>query len=169
MAEFPKLIPAFSVHVAIEPPKPVGPTATGGHLTHVSFVPNSGFIRSEPGYSIPLDAVFLHGADFIKADPDGSHVRLEVQSVAQDSHDDALVRFNYTGTIGMGGPAGKVLRGEADAATTGFGEAFTHVKFETGSPRLAALQYKTYVASGRFILEAGKPVIVEYKVSELSA
>lgn len=33
--------------------------------------------------------------------------------------------------------------------------------FETGTPELAELQDKTYVGSGRFILEPGKPVTVE--------
>lgn len=44
-----------------------------------------------------------------------------------------------------------------------------HVEFETGTESLAALQEKVYVGSGRFILEPGKPVIVEYKVSEVAA
>lgn len=44
----------------------------------------------------------------------------------------------------------------------------THVKFETGHPELKALEDKVFVGSGRFILEAGKPVTVEYKISEVS-
>jgi hypothetical protein len=43
------------------------------------------------------------------------------------------------------------------------------VEFETGPGALAALEEKVYVGSGRFILEPGKPVIVEYLVSEVSA
>jgi hypothetical protein len=43
------------------------------------------------------------------------------------------------------------------------------VHFQTGSEELKAIEEKVYVGSGRFILEAGKPVIVEYKVSEVSA
>ena len=43
------------------------------------------------------------------------------------------------------------------------------VEFETGSKELAALEEKVYVGSGRFVLEAGKPIMVEYKVSEVSA
>lgn len=42
------------------------------------------------------------------------------------------------------------------------------VEFETGGGELAALEEKVYVGSGRFVIEAGKPVIVEYKVSEVS-
>jgi hypothetical protein len=43
------------------------------------------------------------------------------------------------------------------------------VEFETGNEKLASLHEKIYVGAGRFILEPGKPVIVEYKVSEVSA
>ncbi|KAK3362243.1 hypothetical protein B0T25DRAFT_1146 [Lasiosphaeria hispida] len=168
MANFPKLIPAFTANIVIDPPTPIGPTARGGNLVHVAFIPNMGFIRSELGYPIELDAVFVHGVDNIKADPDGKSARLDVQSAAKDKATGALVRFSYTGTVTMGGAAGKVLTGASDAATTGFGEIFTHVVFEAGLPGLAALQDKVYVGSGRFILEPGKPVTVEYKISEIA-
>ena len=92
-------------------------------MSHVVIMPGEGFVRSEPSYPIQLDAVFAHGADYIKADPDGKHVRLEVQSLLKDKKSGACVRFNYTGTIGMEGPNGKVLRGEADAASTEHGDA----------------------------------------------
>lgn len=45
----------------------------------------------------------------------------------------------------------------------------THVIFETGSDELRALEQKIYVASGRFVVEAGKPTVVEYKISEVAA
>jgi len=168
MSSFPKLIPAFTAHVVIHPPSQVGQIATARSLSHAAFVQDSGFVRSEPSYPIQLDAVFSHGADFIKADADGKFVRLDVHSLLQDKSG-AFVRFNYTGIVGTEGPNGKVLRGEADAATTGFGDAFTRVVFEAGSPELEALQHKVYVASGRFIVEAGKPATVEYKISEVAA
>jgi hypothetical protein len=41
--------------------------------------------------------------------------------------------------------------------------------FETGSEDLRILEQKVYVASGRFIIEAGKAPVVEYKISELAA
>ncbi|KAK3310130.1 uncharacterized protein B0T15DRAFT_25805 [Chaetomium strumarium] len=164
MADFPKLIPAFTVQVAIDPPKPISST-----LTVVPFRSEGGSIVSEPSYPIQLNAAITHGADYIKAFPDGRHVRLDVQSTARDGATGALVRFIYTGKISTLGAAGKVLRGEADAATTPFGDAFSVVEFETGDEKLTALHEKIYVGSGRFILEQGKPVIVEYKVSEVSA
>jgi hypothetical protein len=112
--------------------------------------------------------VFAHGADYIKVDPDGKHARLDVQSVLKDKATGGLIRYNYTGTITLAGPAGKVLRGDADAKTTGFGEAFTQVVFETGTAELREIEYKTYVASGRFIINAGESVVVEYKISEVA-
>lgn len=45
----------------------------------------------------------------------------------------------------------------------------THVKFETGSDELRALEQKVYVASGRFVVEEGKPLVVEYKISQVTA
>jgi hypothetical protein len=112
-----------SKQVVLETPNSVGTLASGTSLTHVSFVPNSGFLRSESDYPIKVDAEFVHGADYIKADPDGGRVRLEVQSLLKDKEAGGLIRCNYTGIIDMGGAGGKVLRGESDAKTTDFGEA----------------------------------------------
>ena len=44
----------------------------------------------------------------------------------------------------------------------------THVLFETGSEELRALEEKVYVGSGRFIVEAGKALVVEYLISEVA-
>jgi Protein of unknown function (DUF3237) len=89
----------------------------------VPIISGSGFLRSEPSYPIKIDAVFEHGADFIKADADGKHVRLEVQSLVRDKSTGGLIRFNYTGIVSMSGAAGVVLRGEPGAKTTNFGDA----------------------------------------------
>lgn len=45
----------------------------------------------------------------------------------------------------------------------------THVLFETGSEELKAIEGKIFVASGRFVLEEGKPLVVQYKISEVAA
>jgi len=42
------------------------------------------------------------------------------------------------------------------------------VLFETGSDELRALEHHVYVAAGRFIMESGKPIVVEYKISEVA-
>lgn len=46
--------------------------------------------------------------------------------------------------------------------------AVTHVLFETGSEELNLLERKMYVASGRFVIEEGKPPVVEYLISEVN-
>lgn len=107
----------------IEPPASVGTTARGGTILFVPFVPNSGSVKSEASYPIQLDAEFVHGADYVRMDPNGENVRLEIHSVAKDKATGALFRFSYTGTVSLAGPAGKVFRGEPDMATTGFGDA----------------------------------------------
>ncbi|KAL2199204.1 hypothetical protein P885DRAFT_75619 [Corynascus similis CBS 632.67] len=170
MAGFPKLIPAFTVQVAIATPQAISTS-----LTFVPFLSAGGTIISEPSYPIQLNAAIEHGADYIKAGPDGPdgsssrHVRLDVQSLARDATTGALLRFIYRGKIATTGDAGRVLRGEEGAGTTAFGEAFSVVEFEVGSKELAVLEEKVYVGSGRFIIEPGKPTIVEYKVSEVTA
>lgn len=45
----------------------------------------------------------------------------------------------------------------------------THVTFETGSEELRAIGEKVYVASGRFIVEPGKHLTVEYKICQVTA
>lgn len=45
--------------------------------------------------------------------------------------------------------------------------AVTHITFETGSNALRALEHKLYVGSGRFLVEAGAPLVVEYTISEI--
>jgi hypothetical protein len=66
--------------------------------------------------------VFVHGSDYIRRNPDGKHVRLDVVSILNDKSSGAVIRYNYTGVIDITGPAGKVLGGEPDAATTEFGD-----------------------------------------------
>lgn len=82
-----------------------------------------GYIKSEPDYPIKVDAVFVHGSDYIRQDPDQEHVRLQVDSVLKDNPTGGLIKYSYTGTIDVTGPAGKVLAGTPEAKTTEFGEA----------------------------------------------
>ncbi|EFW99835.1 hypothetical protein CMQ_153 [Grosmannia clavigera kw1407] len=167
---FPKTIPAFTVKIPITAPSAIG-TAKSGSLNQVAFLVDhpGGGITTEPGYPIQLDAKWVHGSDFIRADPDGKHLRLSVNSVLQQRDDpSAMLSFSYTGIIQLGGAADKVLSGAADAKTTDFGEVFSHHTFETGHPSLRALESKVFVGAGHFVLEAGQPPVVEYKISEVT-
>ena len=78
---------------------------------------------SEPSYPFPMRATFIHGSDYLRRDQDGQHVRLEVSSTARDDDNGALVRFSYNGIVAMSGDEGKVIRGDGNATTTGFGNA----------------------------------------------
>jgi len=177
MATFPKLIPAFTARIPIKAPASVG-SAKGG-LNHVPFVSvaegHGGSLVSAPGYPLKVDAQFLHGADWIRVDADGKHLRLNVNSIlkqkatsSNSDDDDAFLSFTYTGTITVTPEIGKILTGAPDAATTAFGDAFTHVRFESSHPSLAALEHKVYVGAGHFVIEAGQPPIVEYTISEVT-
>ncbi|TPX18447.1 uncharacterized protein E0L32_011632 [Thyridium curvatum] len=164
---FPKLTPAFTAHVVIDAPSPVGSTKAAG-LVHVPFIPGLGTFKSEPSYALQLDGQIEHGADYITVDPNGTRARLDVNSLVRDKATGAFVRVNYQGVIDLTSPAGKVLGGAADAKTTDFGDAFTSWQLQSGDEKLKALEDKVFVGAGRFILEQGKPVIVEYKISEVT-
>lgn len=41
------------------------------------------------------------------------------------------------------------------------------MRFETGEEKLKDLELSTFVGAGRFVVEQGKPVIVEYKLSKV--
>lgn len=41
------------------------------------------------------------------------------------------------------------------------------MKFETGDEKLKDLELGVFVGAGRFVVEKGKPVLVEYKVSKI--
>ncbi|KAJ4319156.1 hypothetical protein N0V84_006518 [Fusarium piperis] len=163
-ANFPILIPAFTAQIYIDAPLVINPD-----LLNIPFVPNLGTLVSEPGYEPPLEATFVHGSDFLRRDPDGQRVRLDVSSVARDSTSGAMLRFSYNGVVGVAGDEGRVIRGDGNATTTGFGNAFVQVRFETNASGLKPLQDKLYVGSGRFIVEENQPIIVEYKISEVGA
>ncbi|KAL1998728.1 hypothetical protein VTN02DRAFT_5674 [Thermoascus thermophilus] len=165
MSDFPSLQPAFTIQVTVDAPLPVG-SASRSHGFNV--VPmTGGTIKSEPGYSLNLDADFVGtGHDYIHADLDGKHLRLNAHGVVK-TKDGALVYLNYTGTIAVTPAEAAVLGGQAESQTTPFGNIFTHLTFETGDERYKDLENRAFVASGHFIVEKGKPAVVEYKVSQV--
>lgn len=168
MSNFPKLTPAFTTHIVLDPAVAVGGVSKGGPLTVAPFASSSGFLRSEPGYPVKVNAEMVHGSDFIRGDPSGKHVRLDVNSVLKDSSG-AFISYKYSGIIELEPGNIAVLSGSKDAKTTEFGHVLTHILFETGSEDLKLLEQKVYVGSGRFIIEEGKAPVVEYKISEVTA
>ncbi|KAH8599703.1 hypothetical protein B0O99DRAFT_323597 [Bisporella sp. PMI_857] len=163
---FPNLIPAFVTHIVLDPAFSIGDISSGGPLTVVPFASEDSYLRSVENYPIKVDAIFVHGSDFIRQDPSGSHIRLNVNSVLRD-RTSALLSFKYDGIIKVTPYVAAVLGGSPDTASTEFGDAFTHVVFEAGAEELKALEQKVYVAAGRFIVGKGKKTIVEYLISEV--
>ena len=43
------------------------------------------------------------------------------------------------------------------------------MRFETGDETLKELETSTFVGAGRFVYEHGKPAVVEYKISKVTA
>jgi hypothetical protein len=188
MADFPKLIPAFTTHIVLSTPISIGTVENGGPVLVAPFTSSDSFLRSEPDYPIKVDAVYAHGSDFIRKDPDGKHVRLNVTAVLNDQSG-AVIGLNYTGVIKVTPGVAAVLGGSADAKTTSFGDACTfslpfanvldalelnmsnsvvHMVFETGSEKLREIEQNVYVGTGRFIIEKDQPVVVEYKISQVA-
>jgi len=168
MSTFPRLVPAFTTHIVLDPPVSVGAVSSGAPLTVAPFASENSFLRSEDDYPIKVDAIFAHGSDFIRQDPSGKHLRLDVTSVLKDKTG-SVISFKYSGIITLTPEIGAVLGGSKDAKTTEFGNIVTHCLFETGSDELRAIEQKVYVGSGRFIVETGKATVVEYKISEVTA
>lgn len=105
-----------------------------------------------------------------------------------------MIKFDYSGVIELTPSTVRAMTRSEDAKTTDFGDAskyslpiilpiwtvsrvrvlitvvvVTHVRFETGSDELRALEQKLFVASGRFVIEEGNALVVEYKISQVSA
>jgi len=76
----------------------------------------------QPSLTQQVDATFLHGSDFIRADPSGKHLRLEVNSVLKDKSG-AVISYKYSGILNLSPGVAAVLGGGSDAKTTGFGDA----------------------------------------------
>ncbi|KAI9843353.1 MAG: hypothetical protein M1837_006479 [Sclerophora amabilis] len=191
MSGFPSLQPAMTAQVVIAPPFAIGNLSRGSGLNVVSY-PNhiqpitAGTLKSEPGFSPAVDAEFVHGSDYIHADPTQKHVRLNVKSVLKNKDGavgypatriqgytwltdnwQQLIALLYTGTINLSEATAAILQGSPDAKTTEFGDAFTHLEIETGADSLRELESGQFVASGRFVIEPGKPTMVEYKISKV--
>ncbi|KAL8942236.1 MAG: hypothetical protein Q9211_001480 [Gyalolechia sp. 1 TL-2023] len=162
----PRLEPAMRFLIEIAAPIAVGSASRGTPLSAVSMA--SGTAVSHPTFKPVFDAVFEGGGtDYIRNDPDGKHMRLDAHAVMRDKKLGSLVYVHYTGVIGITPELGLVLSGSPEAKSTEFGDAFIHLTFETGDEKLKELETGVFVASGRFVVEEGKPTTVEYRVSKV--
>ncbi|OOG00969.1 hypothetical protein ASPCADRAFT_202819 [Aspergillus carbonarius ITEM 5010] len=166
MSEFPALQPAFTFKVTIDAPLGVGSASRQNNLQVVPMT--GGTVKSEPGFSPALDAEFVGvGNDYIHADPDGKHLRLDAHGVLKPKDGEDLIYLNYTGICTLLPEVQAVFAGTSPGGSTPFNTAFTHITFETGSERYKELETRVFVAQGRFNVEKGKPTVVEYHVSQV--
>ncbi|RAK97083.1 DUF3237 domain-containing protein [Aspergillus ibericus CBS 121593] len=166
MSGFPTLQPAFTFKVTIDAPLGVGSASRQNNLQVVPMT--GGTVKSEPGFSPALDAEFVGiGNDYIHADADGKHLRLDAHGVIKPKDGEDLIYLNYTGICTLMPEVIAVFAGESPNGSTPFNTAFTHITFETGSERYKELEHRVFVAQGRFNVEKGKPTVVEYHVSQV--
>jgi len=165
MADFPKLTPAFTCSLNINPGLPVGPLSTGQNLVWVEIT--SGSLKSEPTYGVKVNAELFSGADWIHCDPSGKINRLDVRSLFK-TDDGAILNFSYVGMIGVTDEIKDVLSGNGKARqTTAWGGCVTHKFIQTGDEKYKSLEDAVFVAVGRFVVNADESVTVEYKISQV--
>ncbi|OOO09200.1 UPF0311 domain-containing protein [Aspergillus oryzae] len=161
MSGFPTLKPAFTVRVNIDAPLAVGSASRSNPLQVVPMT--GGTVKGDSGFSPALDAEFVGvGNDYIHADADGKHLRLNAHGVLK-TKDDALLYLNYTGVVTLTPAEQAVFAGTASEGSTPFGNICEYI---TGDERYKDLENRVFVGQGRFNIESGKPV-VEYRVSQV--
>ncbi|KAL8752739.1 MAG: hypothetical protein Q9184_005642 [Pyrenodesmia sp. 2 TL-2023] len=123
---------------------------------------------SHPDFNPSIDTILdSRGNDYIRTDPDGKHMRLDAHTVLMDKNLGSSVYAHYTGVIEITPALGAILSEKEDAKSTEFGDSFVHFTFETGDEKLKALENGVFVGAGRFIVEKGRPLTVEYRVSKV--
>lgn len=96
-----------------------GPTSRHpGGISVVDIL--SGTLISAPTYPIEVNAVFQNGCDYIKPDPSGAFLRLDVKSLLKDKSG-AYITLYYTGHVETTEAILKALSGAPDAKTVDFG------------------------------------------------
>ncbi|CAD6586425.1 MAG: hypothetical protein ASARMPREDX12_002367 [Alectoria sarmentosa] len=164
MSNFPSLQPALTVLMTIGDISPVGSASKGTPLAIAALV--DGTVKSEPSFSPAIDATWVgQGADYIHNDPSGKHMRLDAHGLVKDKSG-AMIYLHYGGVVDITPELGLILGGSPDAKTTAFGNSFIEMKFETGDEKLKDLETGVFVGAGRFIVEKGKPTVLEYKISK---
>ncbi|KNG86793.1 hypothetical protein ANOM_004661, partial [Aspergillus nomiae NRRL 13137] len=154
MSGFPTLKPAFTVRVNIDAALAVGSASRSNPLQVVPMT--GGTVKGDSGFSPALDAEFVGvGNDYIHADADGKHMRLNAHAVLK-TKDDALLYLNYTGVVNLTSTEQAVFAGTAPEEPS----------LTTGDERYKDLENRVFVGQGRFNIESGKPV-VEYRVSQV--
>ncbi|KAL4886512.1 hypothetical protein BJY04DRAFT_213274 [Aspergillus karnatakaensis] len=140
-----------SLQIELEAPLVVGSASRKTALQVIPF--SKGTFISTEGFSPAFDAQIVGtGNDYIYADPNGVHLRLNCHGVVK-TKDEALLYVNYTGVVTLTDAEHAVLSGNVEDGSTPWGNAFTHVTFETGDERYKDLENRVFVGKGRFTAE----------------
>ena len=130
------------------------------------LVKPGGFVKSEPGFEPAVDAEFEFGTDHFQVDPSGRYATIDVKAALKNS-DGSNISYAYEGIIEINEAFGLILTGNPAAKTVDFGQVFTHVTFEVGSEKLKGLETSRFVGTSKFIVEEGKPFVIEMKISKI--
>ncbi|KAF8541451.1 hypothetical protein BDD12DRAFT_829250 [Trichophaea hybrida] len=165
MTGFPTLKPFATICAQIDQPNPIGTLCSGPTQFFVSI--KNGTLTTEPGVEPALKTTLVMGGDWLLADPDLKHLRLDMRSVIK-TEDDVHLTFSFKGIINVTPDIAKILQGEPDAESIDFGNILALPQFQTGHEKYKYLENLVFVASGRAIVGEGG-VTVEYKVSQVVA
>ncbi|KAA8908953.1 hypothetical protein FN846DRAFT_944186 [Sphaerosporella brunnea] len=167
MSGFPTLKPWGTLLATISPPEHIGTLSSGGSQIIANITATS--LKTEPDVTPALNATsVVFGGDWIHADPDGKHLRLDVRSVLR-TDDGVPITFIYTGIISVSPATALALSGAPEAQTVPFGDIVSVPRFVTGHDKYQHLENMVFVGSGRFVITPGEPMKVEYKISEVLA
>ncbi|KAK7883473.1 hypothetical protein LTR67_011223 [Exophiala xenobiotica] len=164
MAGFAALQPALTAQLTFNAPVSIGHINSGSQL-FIALI-NGGTLKSEPGFTPTVNAKFEFGTDHFKVTNDMKYCTLDVKAALTNA-DGATISYTYTGHIEITPEFAAVMTGAAEAKTVDFGLVFTHVTFETGASHLKVLETGRFVGTSRFIVEEGKPQVIEMKISKL--
>ncbi|EXJ71838.1 uncharacterized protein A1O5_04339 [Cladophialophora psammophila CBS 110553] len=161
MSGFASLQPALTARLTFKPPVVIGNVNRGGQQ-FIALINEGGSLKSEPGFSPAVDAEFVFGTDHFWVSPDQSYATIDVKAAMKNA-DGATISYMYNGIIEINEEFGKILMGSPDAKTVDFGLVFTH----TGASPLKGLENARFVGTSRFIMEEGKPQVIEMKISKI--
>lgn len=90
-----------------------------------------------------------------------------VLNITDRNKDGSLFAYSYKGMLEITQELMPILTGSPDAKTTSYGNAVSHVRFETGAESLKPLEHSMFVGTAHFVVLGPGKFIVETKVSKV--
>ncbi|PMD32046.1 hypothetical protein L207DRAFT_572344 [Hyaloscypha variabilis F] len=166
MSANPSFESVLTVKLTLGTPWRIGQAGSGEFITGVPFT--GGNLKSVEGGLLSglVDAECIHGLDMSRLPASQDFTRLSVESIWRNK-DDAMIHLSYNALLRMTDEIKNIFMAHKDAKSTSFGDVYAHFKFQTGTPKLKALEENLFVGSGRFVLEEGKDLAVEYNIGRI--